>query len=367
MNKTAWWGVVALLFIASLYVRMAGFHYPYLRNIDSFLFYRYINWTVQSGLPSHDSLMLAPYGKDLPRDGMFYVLLSAYAYKSVSWLLDFNTFMVWWPAILASLMAIPAFLIGRDLFDERAGVLAALLILFSPQIMSRTLGGDPDTDSIVLLFSLVSSYLILKSIEEKGWKWPVVAGIGMALFAWTWPGYWYIYWLYLGYVAVDSLISLAKGKKMEHIVPFVAFTGVFIASHVLFTGSFHSLYVFKYPFESIGLFGRGGIKAEEGQFPNVYVSVAEMMSNNLSSLLRQVGSYLLIPGFLGVVYLLYSGWRNEKRRMALVFMSLWFAGFFYASLVAVRFSIFLILPSSFLTAIALSKFWRMLMGEGPDE
>ncbi len=357
--------ILVMLFSTSLYIRLVGFRFPYLRNIDSYVFYRYMNYTIETGkIPDYDPLMLAPTGANLTMWNMFYVFLGAKTYEAVRLFFDIPLwrFLVYFPAVLASLMVMPAYVIGKELYDRDAGLLAAFMLVFSPVVMSRTLGGDPDSDAIVLLMSLATVASLTLVIKRKKILDSVVAGIVFSLFAWTWVGFWYVYWLYLGTV----LVLFAIKRDWADIRNLAIVTAVFLAATYLLTGRFLGGYVLRAPFGTIGLFGTGGIKSEEGQFPNVYVSVAEMQSNSLSSLMRQIGGYLLVPSIIGLAYLAYSYVKTRRHLEALVLLGLWAAGFFYASLTAVRFSIFLIIPLSFLTAIAFSKALKIALGEEYD-
>ena len=360
----SYYHVVALLLIfgLALYIRLVGFHFPYLRNIDSYVFYRYMNYTVATGhVPTHDPLMLAPTGKNLTAWNMFYVLLGAKTYELVNAVhhMPLWRFLIYFPAVLASLIVIPAYIIGDELYDRNAGLLAAFFLALSPVIMSRTLGGDPDSDSIVLLMSLLTASTVTLSIKRKKIWLALLNGFVFSLFAWTWVGFWYVYWLYLG----TALSLWLLDRDISYLRDVAISTAVFFGFAYLFTHQFLLGYVVSAPLKTIGLFGAGGIKSEEGQFPNVYVSVAEMQSNTIQSLIRQIGGYILVPALFGLLYLIYSFAKTGKHKDSLVFFGLWTVGFFYASLTAVRFSIFLTIPLSFLSAILFSKALRLANGE----
>ena len=81
-------------------------------------------------------------------------------------------FLIWFPAVLAALMAIPMYFIGKILYDRKAGILAAAFFVFDTAIISRTLGGDPDSDGIVLILPLIIIVLFLYTYKtaEEGLK-----------------------------------------------------------------------------------------------------------------------------------------------------------------------------------------------------
>ena len=60
------WATIAIIIILllSMYVRLIDYRWPYLRNIDSYVFYRWMDETVQNNgvLPTLDVYELAPVG-----------------------------------------------------------------------------------------------------------------------------------------------------------------------------------------------------------------------------------------------------------------------------------------------------------------
>ncbi len=376
-NAVIYAALLVGIFALSLYVRLAGFHYPYLRNIDSYVFYRYMNYVVQHGhMPAVDRLMLAPTGFRLSPHGYLYVYLGAYSYEIFSHIMRIALwkFLIYFPAVLASLMVFPAYYIGTKLYDRNAGLISAFLLMFVPTIMARTLGGDPDSDSIVLLMSLITMAFFIATIKEKKWKIPISisAGIVLYLFSETWVGYWYIYWVLVGYtVAAVAYGLLRKVEWKWPVINLGLITLVFLLSNLAVYGLSGFSYftsAFTSPIGTIGLFGKGGLKSEAGrQFPNVYVSVAEMQSSSIKQIVLSAGSNVFVPALLGFLYLIYSFIRKGKHFDSLVVFGIWFTGFLYASIMAVRFSIFLVIPVVFLASVALSKTWRLTQGEELEE
>src|SRR3989338_754691 len=126
-----YWPVLAVLAIVGLglYVRTFEYKFPYLRNIDSYAFTRQIEDISNYGyLPEHDNLSLAPYGQDRPVGRDLYVYIMAYSFDFIRMFFPnyaLFQFLIWAPAMMGALMAIPMYYIGRTLYDRRAGVLAA--------------------------------------------------------------------------------------------------------------------------------------------------------------------------------------------------------------------------------------------------
>src|SRR3989344_6631490 len=149
LNRYGPFVAITIIIILGIYVRTLDYRWPYLRNIDSYNFFRAITDIVENNgvLPSHDDLSWAPYGADRTILGDPYVYLGAYSYmltRAFIPSLQLWEYLIWFPAILAALMAIPMYYIGKILYDRKAGIMAAAFVLFDTAIMSRTLGGDPD-------------------------------------------------------------------------------------------------------------------------------------------------------------------------------------------------------------------------------
>ncbi|MCD6557938.1 MAG: hypothetical protein J7K31_02790 [Candidatus Aenigmarchaeota archaeon] len=391
------WVKLALLLIVFLafYIRIFAFNYPYLINIDSYYFYRYMNFIVEDGkIPDIDPYMLAPEGLNTRSVPKFYMYLGAYSYlffKHFLPNLELWRYLIYFPAAIAALCAIPVYFIGKYLFDRKAGVIAAFFLIFNPFNMTRTLGGDPDSDGIVLLMTLVPVALFLatqKSIERDGLKkqpllLSVATGIALALFAHTWGGSWYVVWLFAGFVVLKLIAELVifgnfkktwKQNKNNLVSLFVIFL-IFSLLVVPFFGISKIVGIIESPFGALRM------KSEAARrFPNVWVSIAEMMSpegktfydkiNTIAT--RATGmplggiSTIVHPFFLAVYSMLYfviSYTKRKKHLDSLIFMFLWFIGPLYASIVAVRFVILLSTPLIVLSSIALAKLFDIIMGK----
>ncbi|MEM4625158.1 MAG: STT3 domain-containing protein [Candidatus Pacearchaeota archaeon] len=384
------WVFIALIIIFSLsfYIRIFGFNYNYLRNIDSYWHYRYMKMIVDNNgkLPEYDILMEAPEYRKI--DTMhFYHYLGAYSYMLFKIFfpdVELWRFLVYFPAFLASLAVIPCYFIGKRLCDKKAGIFLSFLLVFNSAIISRSLGGDPDSDAIVLLLPLIILAFFFESIHEikenkikKGILYSILTGFFLAILAYTWVT-WHVFYFISGVVAIEFILELLhKNRKIanDFIISYIACIAIFFILTIPIIGIEFIGIILGGPFEALKL------KAEEGDFPNVYVSVAEMMEGgNVKNVGRTLGIYLVegdsvISKGLGTIYtLLYfcalffsilyvSIIYIIKRKYleTLLFLLLWGGGFLFASIYAIRFSIFLALPLSLALSIFLSKIWEIAL------
>jgi asparagine N-glycosylation enzyme membrane subunit Stt3 len=377
-----YWPVIAVLAIVLLgtYVRTYDYKYPYLRNIDSYAFTRQIEDIVSTGsIPSHDNLTLAPYGQDRQIARDLYVYIMAYSYGFVRFFVPNYTlfqFLIWAPALLAALMAVPMYFIGKLLYDRRAGILAAFFIVFDISILSRTLGADPDNDGSVLLFPLIAIALFLfayqhisaKGLNKKGVLYTIFAGIALGVWGYVWSGFWFVIWLLTGFVVAELILAAIRAKGLQgikqhknHIIMFVAVIAIFFIMTIPVFGINSVVETVQGPFSF------GDIKGEENRdFPNVYVSVAELQSGGtLKDIIQRTNVFLFTFMIFSLVYLAFSVITKRKEHIdTLLLLTIWFIGPLIASGIGIRFSILFAAPIAIGSAIFISKVFRVIDGEG---
>ncbi|MCD6436151.1 MAG: hypothetical protein J7L15_07155 [Clostridiales bacterium] len=285
--------LLLVVFILSMYIRLFNFHWPYLLNIDSYFQYRRMEYIINGHTElltlerngqlinstdlKYDPLMIAPNGAKLQFTA--YQYFGAYTYMLIHLLfpnLPFWRFLIYLPAFLASLMVIPAYYLGKVIYDRKAGIIFAFLSVFNPAIMSRTLGGDPDSDAWVLLWPLIVLalyFITYKTIDgnlknKKSIILSILTGIAFTIFAYSWVS-WYIFYLIIGFVVLVSILKYILRENREQIIhillsTFIIFLTFFIISYPISGLEKINANIFG-PFNSLKL------KSETGQFPNVYV------------------------------------------------------------------------------------------------
>lgn len=373
-----YWPAIAIFLIIILGVsaRTVDYKWPYLRNIDSYNFFSEMENIVQNNgkLSATDELKLAPYGS--ARGGNIFVYLGAYSY--MLYRLAFPSiqlwqFLIWFPAVLASLMAIPMYFIGRTLYDRKAGVLAALLIVFDTAIIARTLGGDPDNDGIVLfmpLFVIMAFLTAYKYVERNGLNkrsliYSAITGISFAAWIFSWGGFWYVAWLMFGFILLNFLAKFASYRDVKR--SFNEMKNHLLCLLTIFVVAF-SIVVPQFGFTIVtatiqGPFGFKDIKAETGEFPNVYVSVAELQAPSGPREIIQRTGFPFFVMIVSLIYLFYSYARKRQHLDTIILLGIWFLGPFVATVVAVRFSILFSAPIAVGSAILFSKIIRLISGE----
>ena len=388
------WTIIALIIIISLGIglRVSDFHWNYLRNIDSYTFYRWMDdISVNGKLPLHDNLTYAPIGEERQAQIYPYQHLGAYSYNFVHLFfpnMQMWQWLIWFTPILASLAAIPMYFIGKMLYNRKAGVLAAFFIVFEVSNISRSLGGDPDNDAIVILMPLIvmAAFIYtykyidkIKSFTPKFFLYTAVVGALLGLWGHTWAGFWYVAWMMFGFLFLKLILSVAKlrslkliAKENKHLIAAYVLFLVFLALTVVpyfGWGKLTTAITGPIDFQSI--------KSEEGiQHPNVYVSVAELQqSGGIKEILQRTsalnGPWLLLsPFFLmlyAIIYLVYSSViyitrkRGKQHFDTVILLLIWFVFPLLATVIAVRFSILFSAPMAIGSGIILAKILDMAL------
>ena len=405
------WAPLCLLVIILLgfYVRVDGYSWPYLRNIDSYTFARFMGEIAETGsLPQRDELVRSPVGTTRNFELHPYEYVGAYSFlaaRSIVSGLQIWQYLIYFPAFIAALIAVPMYFIGKALYDKKAGLLVAFFTIFDMSLMARTLGGDPDNDGFVLLIPMILMAVFIysykyiektKKFDKKFFSYSIILGLLFGIWANTWIGYWYIVWIISGLIILKFSHQLVKDKNpavtfvatvlvpisiiigrknirsafasMKHLLASYAIY-ILIMSLILTSiyGADKNLYVLRGPFEFQSIKGE-----EKIVFPNVYVSVAELQQSGgareiieRTSAVQGVG-ILLSPFFLmlySLIYLFYSFVKKRQHIDTLLLLFIWFVGPFAATLVAVRFSVLFTAPMAIGSGIILSKMIRMATGE----
>src|SRR3989344_2950131 len=384
------WVIIAIIIIIllSMYVRLVDYRWPYLRNIDSYVFYRWMDETVQNNgiLPIHDIYQLAPDGFYRPPEWIYpYFYLGSYSYMLVNSInpMQLWEFLIYFPPFLATLAIIPLYFIGKILYDRKAGILAAFFYIFEVSNISHTVGGDPDTDAIVILVSMITMGVMLltykhassaKSFDKKLTLYTVFSSIILWIWYSTWAGYWYITWLFTGFVVLKLLFTIMKRRNIKlawHDTKYILMSFI-IYMLLSFALSIPSYGDTKITSALAGPICFQSTKGEDSQFPNVYVSVAELQtSGGPKEIIERTsplgGPFILISSFFlmiyTLIYLLYSYYKNRHHIDTVLLLLVWFVGPFLATVIAVRFASLFSAPLAIGSAIIISKIIRMTTGE----
>jgi oligosaccharyl transferase (archaeosortase A-associated) len=142
------------------------------------------------------------------------------------------------PAILGALVTVPAFFIGKGLFNKKAGLLAAALIAVLPgQFLWRTMLGYPDYHVGEILFTALTMMFLILALKSSGDKdlsfqsigrrewgalrrpllYAVLAGIFLGLYLLTWPGAGLFVFIIFIFAILQYVIDHIRGRSTDYI------------------------------------------------------------------------------------------------------------------------------------------------------
>jgi asparagine N-glycosylation enzyme membrane subunit Stt3 len=230
------------LFIRSEYIREEG---KYILGADPYYHYRMAETIITEGSrPEWDYIACYPTGKPVSYPPLFQYYL-AYSFKVIGNPLGMDLFhwCIYGSIIPLFFCIVLIFVIGSLLISDYGGLLAALLFGTIPAVTMRTVIGFTDTDTFVLLFSLliVLFFVLTIRLYTQYHTFSIVSaflcGSSLFLFSKTWPGYWYM----LPLVCAGYAVWILQKRELNRLEAFIFFLVGFIGFFALFEGAYIEL------------------------------------------------------------------------------------------------------------------------------
>ncbi|MFP4046084.1 MAG: STT3 domain-containing protein, partial [Candidatus Aenigmatarchaeota archaeon] len=280
-------------------------------------------------------------------------------------------------AFYGAIMTIPAYFLGKEFSDWKAGAISAAFMGTIPAALRRTMAGFYDTDALVLFFTLLTMYFIARSFKKRDWLSYSLTIVSMVLFNLTWMPAWYVMMLAIGatfvYLAVLTVVGKEEwkihGKKKDvmpgftkrlhkSISPFLSLFVPVIA--ILIISVVAAWLLGRMPFDTI--LNYVGFATSPSQLQIVNISVAELQNLNIfggawQELFSRV-SVTLVFFLAGSILLL----KRSKRLGALLFTWTIFTFFFITR--GIRFMLIFAPAVSVSAGVAFSEISRNLKEMG---
>ncbi len=153
----------------------------------------------QDGMVERYSLSHGPVGWSIsPRDqGQPLMLVALYrALHSLDSDVSLMDVCRLWSPLILALSLLPAFLVGRELWGEAAGAVAALLLALMTDLIYWCKVGAFDREALQTLLTLWAVFLSLRMLKARSFSsalwWGGLTGGVLGIFALSWEGWWYL-------------------------------------------------------------------------------------------------------------------------------------------------------------------------------
>ncbi len=258
-----YWTSVALLliFAIGLYIRAQSLKpladciegMVCLQALDPFFIYRTSLDMMNNNFHLvFDTLRYFPTGMD-PHNtapGIFY--LPAVMYKVIAIIipsLSFYEWAKWYPAIMGALMAIGIYLLGKELFNKKIGILAGFLLAVNASTLYRTAAGFFEKEPSAAVFIILAFYFFVHALNKDSTISAVNTGLSLLMVNILWGGANIIFLILAMFSGLVVFLNIHP-KSIYKTYPTTIFIAVFIPAivnvpvHLGYTSSYALLSFF---------------------------------------------------------------------------------------------------------------------------
>lgn len=217
---------------------------------DSYYHERIITYILSSGHQLlNDPMLNYPIGMDNPRPPLFHWAIVLFSYIFYPFMNPTDAallMLILFPAIWGTLTIIPVYLIGKEAFDRKTGLLAAFLLAIMPAHLMRSVVTQADWDAFDLFFIMMMFYFFLRALKTvkyknwiKDWKkgneirqgmtelvsenklsliYASLAGVSLGALALAWKGFTYAEAILFIYLIFQIFLNRFLNKSNLHIL-----------------------------------------------------------------------------------------------------------------------------------------------------
>lgn len=183
--------MVATVLLA-LYIRLIPRkNMEYMQALDPYMISRLAETIVTEGhLPAVDAWRYFPYITPTYHLNLGNIYIPAYLYKVFGPVTGLN-FVEWtqfYPALLGAGMVLVMYFIGKEMFDQEAGLLAAFFLAVSPAVLHRSSAGWFEKEPIGAFLMFTSIYFVTRAWKRQSWPSGIVSGFALGLAVISWGG-----------------------------------------------------------------------------------------------------------------------------------------------------------------------------------
>jgi dolichyl-diphosphooligosaccharide--protein glycosyltransferase len=243
--------IILLIFILAFSIRAHLIKYDYMFEFDPYWHVRATSYVLQDGeVPDVDPLgFYAQGGRSYKNNPPLLWYLTAALYKLFTfgaaydkWLL--LSFARYLPAIFGALISVAMFFLGKEIYNEKAGIVMGVISASIPAFVYRTMAGFFEEDALGFLWLVIGMIFLVKAIKhihanKKHLTYAVISAIFFSLMAMTWAMFLIVPLILVFYFICNIVYMALKGESNTKIAKFIK---ILVIVGVLFT-SISSLFV----------------------------------------------------------------------------------------------------------------------------
>lgn len=241
--------LVVAVFLFSLWIRLIprdGMRY--MQALDPYMISRMAEAIVTSGnLPLIDVWRYFPYTTATSMLSKGNIVIPALLYHLVSPFMSFQAWTQVYPALAGALMVLAMYFVGKEMFDGRAGLLAAFFLAASPAVLHRSSAGWFEKEPFAGFLMITSIYFVTRAWKRTDWLSGIAAGAALGISSTVWGG---TQFLYLLYPLALFLVALVE-EDAEALV--AAFTPTLLVGHILPVMLGQSNFITQFQLAGIGI------------------------------------------------------------------------------------------------------------------
>jgi len=249
-----------------------GFEKYYLSGPDPYYNMRLVEGTYETGVypyySSEDPLLNYPIGARGGRAPLLNMMAIGFG-KLMSPFMDeidaIGYSMQFIPALFGALLVFPVYFIGKELFNKKSGLIAAMFIALIPIHISSGHGSAYslfDHDSFNLLLFFLTFLFLIKSIKEKDSKksmlYALLGGVPLAALTMTWVEAQFLYVIIAIYAVVQMIFDIFTNKidiKFVRTSSLILLSGYIISLPVIYSRVGFKLDIPLFLFLGVSIFG----------------------------------------------------------------------------------------------------------------
>lgn len=299
---------------------------------DPYYNFRVIQYMLTTGhWMTHDAALNYPLGATNPRPPFFHVLIVLVAVILSPFMnpLSGATYaFLEFDAVFGALLIIPVYLLGKEVFGTKVGLLTAILYTLMPSNLSSGILSDGRMHTPELFFAFLTIYFFLKAINTTQKKkiilkkfafrmypsyvmnyfyqnrsstvYSLLAGASFGALMLSWQGYAYILAIIVIYAFVQFIVNIFTKKSTQYVTyHYIAFAGMgFLLGSYYYVGLGNaSAWLYPAIYLALGIVAFGILMAFAEDFPWI-ISIPSLA---VLVLILVGGLKLLDPGLLNSI------------------------------------------------------------------